>query len=58
MDISILPAGTTSVMHLLDISINKKFKTYIREKYISTANRTMLLLKNLKKMVMMISLIE
>jgi len=35
MDISILPAGATRMIQLLDISINKKFKRYIRKKYIS-----------------------
>ena len=34
-DISILPGGTTSLMQKLDISINKNFKSYIRQKYIN-----------------------
>ena len=32
MNISILPAGTTSVLQSLYISINKIFKTFIKEK--------------------------
>ena len=36
MDISILPGGNINIMLLLDISINKKFKSFIREKYIKS----------------------
>ena len=33
-DVSILPAGCTSLLQILNISINKPFKNSLKEKYI------------------------